>query len=199
PPPEKPPPETPPVQPPPDPPPVQPPPDPIVEKPADAPPVDVPPKPAVAEVGYTFKTKPGSAVIVDGRSRGTAPVELDLKPGKHSVVFVEGGTGQKKTLNFVVKAGKPGTVEWEFPDKAPAPVVAMGTLQLEATPFATKYVVDGKQVAASKSFHELELAAGRHTIEFVIEDPSLTKTIKRVVELKGGGNEKVAVNFLTDT
>jgi len=159
-----------------------------------------PPPTASSDVTYAFKSTPPTALTIDGKPRGTTPLELELKPGKHTLVFADAASGQKKSLAFFVKAGKPDTIEWTVPEKAQAPAApAMATLQLEATPFATKYVVDGKQVASSKSFHELELAAGRHTIEFVIEDPSLTKTIKRVVELKGGGSEKVAVNFLTDS
>ena len=99
----------------------------------------------------------------------------------------------------MVKAGKPDTIEWAVPAAQVKAEAAKGTLQLEATPFATRYVIDGKQVAGQKSFHELEIGEGRHTIEFVLDDPSLQKTIKRVVELKGGVTEKVSVNFLTDS
>lgn len=160
-----------------------------------------PPPPVAAEVTYSFKSTPESSVDVDGKPRGTTPVDVELKPGKHTVVFTDKASGQKKTHAFVVRAGKPDSIEWVPPAKAepPAAAAATATLQLAATPFATKYVVDGKQVAGQKSFHELELSAGRHTIEFILEDPSLNKTIKRVVELKGGGTDKVAVNFLTDS
>ncbi len=183
-------------------------PDPLVVKdpdppkdpdPVPNPPPVKPPPAATPEVTYTFKSTPATTVTIDGKPRGTTPVEVDLKPGKHTLVLTDPESGQKKSQTLLVKAGKPDTIEWTVPQKPVAAAPATATLQLEATPFATKYVVDGKQVAGSKSFHELELAAGRHTIEFVLEDPSLTKTIKRVVELKGGGNEKVAVNFLTDS
>lgn len=159
------------------------------------------PPPVIAEVTYTFKSTPDVAVDVDSKPRGTTPVDVELKPGKHNVLFIDKASGQRKSMNFVVKAGKPETISWEVPARsAPPPAAAAkATLQLEATPFASKYILDGKQVAGQKSFHELEVNEGRHTIEFVIEDPSLSKTIKRVVEIKGGKTDKVAVNFLTDS
>ena len=184
-------------------------PEPVAVAPKDPEPVvaakDPTPPKVIADVTYTFKSTPEVAVDVDSKPRGTTPVDVDLKPGKHNALFIDKASGQRKSVTFVVKAGKPDTISWEVPSKAAPPPVAAAaaaakaTLQLEATPFASKYILDGKQVAGQKSFHELEVNEGRHTIEFVIEDPSLSKTIKRVVEIKGGKTDKVAVNFLTDS
>jgi hypothetical protein len=145
-------------------------------------------------------------VVVDGRPVGSTPIELDLPLGKHTAVFTERDGARTKKVDFVARSGAPNVVEWNVRVKsgsAPAvdaaPVAPeKATLLLEATPFATRILVDGQQVAVKKSFHELEMSAGRHAIEFVIEDPSLTKTIKRAVELKAGTTEKVSINFLSD-
>jgi hypothetical protein len=109
-------------------------------------------------------------------------------------------------MTLLAKAGQPATLDCAFPAKAEKPEGAApekaegkGKLDLWGEPFTTKFLVDGKQVGGGTAHIEVELSAGRHSIDFVIEDPSLTKTVNRKVDVKAGGNETVKINFVSDT
>jgi hypothetical protein len=82
------------------------------EKPAPA------PQPA-AEKGKLVISAPASApgpikVAVDGKPRGTAPLQVELKPGLHEVTFSVGG---KRSLRMVsIKAGKTKSITAKVPE-----------------------------------------------------------------------------------
>src|SRR5581483_1043731 len=97
---------------------------------------------------------------------------------------------------WLVKAGEPATLEWAFPakggsepkpdkpDKAPEAAAAKGTLELRAEPFVTRLVVDGKSYQLGVNGGKVEVPSGKHKIVFVLEDPSMTKTVKREADVE---------------
>jgi hypothetical protein len=153
-------------------------------------------KPVIAEVTYTFKSTPETSVMIDGKPRGTTPLEADLKPGKHTVTFIDRASGQKHSKSFVAKANKPDTIEWTMPEKNEAALTppaekAKGSLDLWCTPICTAVKVDGKPAQGALSHYTAEVPEGHHAIEFILEG----KVEKRDVELKSGGAERVEVIF----
>jgi hypothetical protein len=93
----------------------------------------VPPTPAVhrapatsvsapATAGRAFVSflgDPGTRVSIDGASRGSCPVRVNLEPGQHDVRFQFDPTGESRGERFSVKANERVTVRAEFTGATP--------------------------------------------------------------------------------
>jgi len=78
--------------------------------------------PATAVAGRAFVSflgDPGTRVSVDGASRGSCPVRVNLEPGQHDVRFQFDPTGESRGERFSVKAGERVTVRAEFTGATP--------------------------------------------------------------------------------
>ena len=78
--------------------------------------------PASATAGralVSFLGDPGTRVSIDGASRGTCPVRVNLEPGQHDVRFQFDPTGESRGERFSVKAGERVTVRAEFTGATP--------------------------------------------------------------------------------
>jgi eukaryotic-like serine/threonine-protein kinase len=62
---------------------------------------------------------PGTRVSIDGTSRGSCPVRVNLEPGQHDVRFQFDPTGESRGERFSVKAGDRVTVRAEFTGATP--------------------------------------------------------------------------------
>ena len=137
---------------------------------------------------------PAGTVSVDGKPWGDTPITLELMPGEYTVTVRNDAKNFTQTRRFTLDGGD--RKKWF----ATAPKPGKGSLEISAPPFAAMYV-DGKKVTdvpvASK---RLELSAGAHRVELVLEDPSLPKPRKkkRTVQVTAGETTKLDVNMLVD-
>lgn len=137
---------------------------------------------------------PASTVSVDGKEYGTTPLELQLLAGDYTVTVRNDAAGFVQSRRFTLAAGD--LKRWV----ATAPKAAKGTLEISAQPFATM-LVDGKKVTkVPVSLITLELAAGPHRVELVLEEQSLPapRKKKRSVTVKADATTRLTVNMLTD-
>jgi class 3 adenylate cyclase len=137
------------------------------------------------------------------------------RPGSPPVAAVASGTAQPQVAEQEAPA-KPGDVAAEKPrrptrkalakqepepraekpsepqaEKAPASALALGRLEVAATPWGTVYV-DGKKLGTSPPLLALDLAAGSHTI--VIHNAAFSPYVSRVT-LKPGEAQKITHRF----
>jgi serine/threonine-protein kinase len=67
----------------------------------------------------SFLGDPGTRVSIDGASRGSCPVRVNLEPGQHDVRFQFDPTGESRGERFSVKANERVTVRAEFTGATP--------------------------------------------------------------------------------
>ena len=53
---------------------------------------------------------PWAIVTIDGVSHGQTPVELELSPGRHRVIMVNGDYGKRESIPVRIRSGKLETV-----------------------------------------------------------------------------------------
>jgi hypothetical protein len=80
---------------------------------------------------------PGIAVEVDGKPRGTTPLDLELPPGKH--VLELGSGSETRTIPVTLTAGAQVSQFIEFPNAAPVRT----QLQVRTEPSGASVTVDG--------------------------------------------------------
>ncbi|MEW6433673.1 MAG: serine/threonine-protein kinase [Myxococcota bacterium] len=137
---------------------------------------------------------PASKVYVDGKEHGDTPLELQLLAGDYTVTVRNDAAGFVRSRRFTLAAGE--LKRWV----ATAPQAAKGTLEITAQPFATM-LVDGKKVTkVPVSLITLELTAGTHRVELVLEEQSLPapRRKKRSVTVKPDATTRLTVNMLAD-
>jgi hypothetical protein len=88
------------------------------------PPTITPPQPSASneKLGRATATlvgDPGTHVLVDGVSRGTCPVSVNLEPGQHEIRFMFDATGESRGERVGVKAGDKLTVRASFTGATP--------------------------------------------------------------------------------
>jgi serine/threonine-protein kinase len=165
----------------------------VAEAPVDAGGTAIDPEPVRVAVLLVESSPPGT-VFADGKDWGETPVTLELMPGDYTVTVRNDDKGFTQTRRFTLAGGD--RKKWY----AAAPKQEPGTLEINAPPFAAMYV-DGKKVTsvpvASK---RVELPAGTHRVELVLEDPSLPKARKkkRTVRVTAGETTKLDVDMLVD-
>ncbi len=108
-------------------------------------------------------------VLVDGQRSGRTPQELELAPGKHTIVVR--GAGVEKKVTWKLSAGEKKVLAVP----APSAVLKKGKLHVSAPPYCF-LAVDGKRLKG-QAFAEwnVELTQGKHSISCTLEDPSLAR------------------------
>jgi hypothetical protein len=111
---------------------------------------------------------PGSEVLVDGVSVGTAPLTTELAPGSHAVLFRQGKVTRKLEIN--VKAGQQtlGRLDWS--------VTATGRLMVRSEPEGARVLVDGRERGVTPLTLD-DLALGSHSVVLQSEQGSVRRTV----------------------
>jgi hypothetical protein len=86
---------------------------------APGPSVSAPASAVTGRAFVSFLGDPGTRVSIDGASRGSCPVRMNLEPGQHDVRFQFDPTGESRGERFSVKAGERVTVRAEFTGATP--------------------------------------------------------------------------------
>ncbi len=98
----------------------------------------------------------GAELLVDGKSRGKAPLELELLAGPHVITArMEGREDALKPLQ--VEGGKAVELRIELPEPAPT----TGRIELVGVPVGAQVEVDGAVIDLDS---ELEVKPGPHTV-----------------------------------
>ncbi|MBX7097861.1 MAG: protein kinase [Myxococcaceae bacterium] len=126
---------------------------------------------------------PASTVVVDGKPRGATPLELQLPPGQHTVLFVSEKDGFRRLTSVKLDPGERRQL---------AIRAQRATLEVSLEPFG-RLSLDGKVIAPATSFKEIQTWDGRHVLEgFQAE---LKKTVRETVDLKPDETRKVTLRF----
>jgi hypothetical protein len=126
----------------------------------------------------------GATVIVDGTPRGTAPLEIKLPPGQHTLEVQSGAT--RRSLPLVIDAG---TIVRQYVDFA-APADAAGKLEITSDPPGAQVLVDGTPRGITPLI-VTEVAPGSHTIAI----GSGESTVMRTVDVAAGATAAVVVSL----
>ncbi len=148
-------------------------------------PEPVKPEPARAAVIRVSAT-PAMEVIVDKKSWGQTPVTVELAAGRHTVVLQNPSLGLTQTTPYKLAGGEKRDHSW---------VVQKGKLRVQVEPFGN-IAIDGKVVKQGSSVADEDLWEGKRTV--VVSNDEMKKSIKRVVEVKGGQTTELKVNLFTD-
>jgi len=147
-------------------------------------PVDEPP-PQKAAVLFV-EIEPPSDITVDGQAYGRLS-ELELMPGRHSILLSNKKLGFSKLLSVDLKPG----------DRKPFKFRAgKGHLVIEVDPFGD-VTVDGVKIAGAPSMKKVDLWEGTHSVEASVDDGDGGKVQKRVsVEVRRDQDEKLTITLV---
>jgi hypothetical protein len=141
-----------------------------------------PTQPAGQSAAMTVTSEPaGAAVSVDGATRGTTPLTLELSAGPHQLTVGEGGARWTETL--AVKPGVESSVHVVGPRTAVAATAVpdVGTLEITTEPPGLQVTVDGTPRGASP-ISVTDLSPGTHEVA-VTRGSSL---VRRTVAVEAG-------------
>ncbi len=124
----------------------------------------------------------GVVVSVDGVGRGLTPVEVDLPPGSHDVVFAEGAMERRLTLK--VEAGARVSENVDLPNAAHR----SGQLEVTSDPQGARVTLDGSPAGATPLTIQ-NVTPGRHVI-IVTQGETM---VNRSVEVSSGASASVFV------
>ncbi|HEX2312062.1 MAG TPA: PEGA domain-containing protein, partial [Vicinamibacterales bacterium] len=153
--------------------------------------------PATTTGAIEVQADPGTHVLLDGDSRGTAPLTIgDLQPGDHELVL-QSRTGEIRQ-RVVVQAGVTTPVRLPVvatapvaTGPAPAPVAEQGWVAVDV-PFEMQVLADGQAIGTT-STRRLPLAPGRHRLEIVSE--TLAFRTSATVDIVAGREARVPVQL----
>ena len=135
-------------------------------------------------------------VLVDGKKKGRTPQQLELSPGPHTIIVRNAAEGVEKKVSWKLKSGETKNLA------VPAPVaeVQNGRLHVNAPPFCSLSVDGKRQPGGPVAVWNVELTEGKHSIQCMLEDPSLPKPrVKtQAVTISGGKDSNVEFNMATD-
>jgi serine/threonine protein kinase len=117
----------------------------------------------------------GVTVVIDGQHRGSTPLTVDLKPGRHLLQIVN--DGHVRAIPVTIAEGREVAQFIELPDVAPAP--QDGHLQVRTEPAGARVVIDGQYRGVSPLTIE-GLTPGAHTVK--LEDASASVTEQVTIE-----------------
>ena len=148
--------------------------------------VELPAAPPVARV-HIESAPPGAQVSIDGRARGTAPLEVeDLSPGAH-VVTLRAGTATV-TQNVTVEAGRPLSlvVPMAATEAAqPGTIAVVSPVELQ--------VYEGEQLIGTSRSDRIMVLAGRHDLRLVNKELGFETT--RAVQVAPGRTSTVQIDI----
>jgi hypothetical protein len=121
-------------------------------------------------------------VSVDGVGRGLTPVEVDLPPGSHDVVFAEGAAERRLTLK--VEAGTRVSENVDLPNAAHR----FGQLEVTSDPQGARVTLDGNAAGVTPVTVQ-SVVPGRHVI-IVTQGETM---VNRSVEVSSGASASVFV------
>ena len=135
-------------------------------------------------------------VIVDGKKKGRTPQQLELPPGAHTIIVRNAAVGLEKKVSWKLKSGETKN----FSVAAPAAEGQKGRLHVNAPPFCSLSVDGKRQAGGPVAVWNVELPEGKHSIQCMLEDPSLAKPrVKtQAVVISGGKDSNVEFNMATD-
>ncbi len=138
-------------------------------------------------------------VLVDGRRQGVTPLELELTAGVHAIAVK--GPGVEKKVSWRLKPGESRTLSVSatpaptLPVVTPPAEVGKGSIRVDVTGFCL-IKLDGVAVSSpATSYATLEVAAGAHQVECVMEDPSLPKPRIKKQRVTVTAEKTVGVQF----
>jgi formylglycine-generating enzyme required for sulfatase activity len=121
-------------------------------------PIELPPVELVEADGLltVISLPPGASVSVDGRYRGTTPVEVELAPGRdYEVITAKAGySTETRKLRMASRSGRTLRVELQ---------ARIGILRIKADPPDAEVLIDGQPRGAANQ--EFSLPARTHRIE----------------------------------
>jgi serine/threonine-protein kinase len=137
---------------------------------------------------------PRSTVIVDGRSWGSTPLQLELLAGTYIVTVKNLEQGFEQSQRITLAAGDKKS--WF----AASPKPGKGALEIFAPPFAAMFVDGKKETPVPVASKTLEVSEGTHRVDLVLEDSSLPQPRKkrRTVQVQAGATTKLEVNMMVD-
>ena len=118
----------------------------------------------------------GMRVVVDGTARGVTPIEFELQPGEHDVVFKSGATERK--MRVTVDSGSRIVENIEIPPREPRPAA---NLDVTSAPPGARVTVDGRPVGQTP-LKLRDVEPGRHQ---VVIGAGAT-AVRRTVEVAAG-------------
>jgi hypothetical protein len=124
----------------------------------------------------------GVVVSVDGVGRGLTPVEIDLPPGSHDVVFAEGAMERRLTVK--VEAGARVSENVDLPNSPHR----SGQLEVTSDPQGARVSLDGSPAGVTPLTIQ-NVSPGRHAV-IVTQGET---TMNRSVEVSSGANASVFV------
>jgi hypothetical protein len=134
------------------------------------------------------KTDPsGMPVVVDGKARGTTPLEASLTPGDHLVELVVSETERRK-IPVTITAGGQVSQFIELPKAAPV----LGRLQVRSEPSGARVTVDGHVFGRAPVTIE-SLTPGEHLVTLENELGS----VKESVTIEAGATATLVVPMST--
>jgi hypothetical protein len=155
---------------------------------------EAPPGAPVRVAVLRVESLPPATVSVDGKPWGETPLELELLAGTYTVMVKNDAQGFSQSKTFTVAAGE--RKRWF----ATSPKAGKGTLEINAPPYATMFVDGRKVTTIPVATKTLELSAGVHKVELVLEDKSLPtpRKKKRSVTVKPAETSRLDVDMLVD-
>ena len=152
----------------------------------------------------------GAQVVVDGQTRGTTPLTLDLPPGEH--VMVLSADGQARTIPLTIASGGQVSQFIELPKNVPvettppapvapapapvaenagAPLVVAGWISITA-PIDVQVFESGRLLGTSQS-QRIMLGVGRHELD--LSNDALGYRSSRVIQVQPGKVTPIAIDL----
>ena len=152
----------------------------------------------------------GAQVVVDGQTRGTTPLTLELPPGEH--VMVLSADGQARTIPLTIASGGQVSQFIELPKNVPvettppapvapapapvaenpgAPLVVAGWISITA-PIDVQVFESGRLLGTSQS-QRIMLGVGRHELD--LSNDALGYRSSRVIQVQPGKVTPIAIDL----
>jgi len=139
---------------------------------------------SIAPTGHVvLNSRPaGAMVVIDGVSRGAAPLELELPAGSHDVVFRASASERRIALKVDANARVTENVDM------PAAAASTGVIEVTSEPAGARVSLDGSHAGATPLTLR-NVAAARHTLVIA----SGGSSVNRSVEVAAGTTASVFV------
>ncbi len=144
-----------------------------------------PPEPVKAAVIHVTATPP-MEVVVDKKSWGITPVDVEVSAGRHTVVLQNRDLGLSQTTQYKLAGGEKRDLNW---------VATRGKVLVNVEPFGN-IAIGGRVIKKGSSVAEEDVWEGKYQV--TVSNDEMKKTITRSVEVRGGQTTEMKVNLFTD-